>query len=128
MNSTIKLGQMQPDYGSLMSQSSKDEKENLVERFPCVYINNDDLPELKVGDEVILKGVIIDYGEQERRVKEDDKTSIEQKRNCEVEVREMTVTSKKAETLPKSSDEEDIAKGLDKATESDEENPEEDEE
>lgn len=125
MSTTVKLGKMEPDYMyPTASSDSKDEK-NMVERFPCVYINNDDLPELSVGDEVILKGVIIDYGERQQRVKEDGKTSIEEKRNCEVEVREMTVTSKKAEPLSKASDEDEISKGLDEAFEQDDENPEE---
>jgi hypothetical protein len=123
---TIKLGEMRPDYSSPVSPS---EPEKQIECFPCVYIRKEDLPRLKVGQTVTLKGKVIAYGEKEHRVKEDGKISSEEECSAEIEVTDLVLEGSGMETkAPKSSkdDEDEIEKGL-KEAESSNSNDDEDE-
>jgi len=121
MAETIKLGKMERDWGAPVRQSKADEKEPMVERFPTIYVSMESLPELKPGQEVILKGVVASFTDRKVRSKEDGKTEVETSRQCEIDVIEMTPGEKKAVgDPPDPTDEEDIEKGLDEASEKEE--------
>lgn len=130
---TVKLGKMEPyyisDYLSLVAvESSKEDKDRkMVERFPTVYISHKDLPRLKVGEEVTLKGVVTEFGEKTRKVKEDGKTSNEEHRNLEIDLTEIHVNGKE-ETEEKPSDEDEIDKGLNEASKTSSDDDDEEEE
>ena len=88
-------------YGHMVSEAREDEEIY----YPCVYLRSKDLPKLKVGQKVMLEGVVKSVTETE----DDDKM----RRNCEVEVSEMTVSKEKEKNPRTAEDMDEISKGLD---------------
>ena len=127
--STIKLGRMERDYGSCMPAVSGDKPgkdEPMIERFPCVYINCDDLPQMTPGQEVVLRGVVTSFSDKKVRTKEDGKEEVETQRQCEIDITEMEPGAKKDPAAPPEPNDEDaVEKGLEEATEKDDESEEE---
>jgi len=100
-----------------MHEGKPKDDEPLVERFPTVYINHEDLPDLKPGQEVTFKGVVASFTDRKVRSKEDGKTEVEVSRQCEIDILEMTPGEKKAVKEPEATDEDEVEKGLDEASE-----------
>jgi hypothetical protein len=120
----IKLGKMEPDYGNAVC--SQPETKKKVMRHPSVYVSQEDLPELSVGQEVILKGVVTAYSEGTRKRREGKGEKVEEDCSAEFEIHSMEVgdSMPKTKAESKKSDEDAIEEGL-KETES---KPKEDEE
>jgi len=109
---TIKLGKMEPDYGSCDSAPSTPKKK--VMRFPTVYVSLEDLPELTVGQEVTLKAVVVAYDEGTRKRRDGKSEKVEESCSAEFEVQSMEVSDgpKKTMAEEKKSDEDAVDEGL----------------
>jgi hypothetical protein len=119
---TIKLGKMERDYMCSPVSGKPDKDEPMVERFPTVYINCEELPTMTPGQEVTLRGVVTGFTDKKVRTKEDGKEEVETQRNCEIDILEMEPGAKKEPAAPpEPNDEGAVDKGLDDAMDDDEE-------
>lgn len=119
---TIKLGKMEPDYNYGCPAVSSEESKDKVERFPDTYIRRDNLPVMTPGQKVTMTGVVTSFEDRKVRKMEDGKEEIEVERCAQIDILELKPMEKiEPQDPPKPDDMGDIEKGLDEASDNDEE-------
>lgn len=116
---------MRPDYSCPCTVLEKEPDGKKVEHFPSVYISNEEMPKLKIGQEVTIKGVVTSYGVSERSHKDGEGSKNSKECNATVECKVLIASGKDYEPEAKEKDIDAIDKGLDEAEEMEEEMEEE---